>query len=138
MEIIRLNNQAASLASHGKQEDAVICLQHALAALKDTVEMVGTSNDVHICDPSSRCCQPQVVNVLADANINKCTLPTLEPSIESAFEFYDKIFLVSLDETQLRGCCSHQAERRQNLILATISKYIPTKMRLNVADDLPK
>lgn len=121
-----MNNQAASLASQGKQDDAAAYLQHALTALRDNVEMVSNENGTcceHTMPSDGAGCQHQVINVIpAVESSGQCAPKASGPCIEGSFEFYNKIFLVSLDETKLGASCSQDSERRQNFLLATISK----------------
>lgn len=136
METLRLNNEAASLAAQEKQEEAAVCLQQALSALRDSVEMVCNSEPmsfdqvesscIHHCDASTAWCQHQAIDIFPTSTRSLRFAPDGSGRcFEGAFEFYDKIFLVAIDETKSGACSgSYQSQWQQNVMLAAISKSV--------------
>jgi hypothetical protein len=126
MEIIRLNNLAASLVFSGKHEEALGHLQRALSALRDVVNQASNleigschHNIARAVEESHRSHRSKVSPlIIASVQDDR---GTQEASVESAFQFYDKVFRVSPNQIS-RCCCSSQLEKLQHLLLAVISK----------------
>ncbi|CAB9528367.1 expressed unknown protein [Seminavis robusta] len=129
MEIIRMNNFAASMLCNGRNEDAIRYLQNALAGLRGVVNHVGT-NETRSHPPCSSCqhgchgChreEPQApLNITAVQNEEL----TEDGTVQNAFEFYDKVFLIS--NTQTHCCCPAQLEKLQHMLLAVITYNLGT------------
>jgi hypothetical protein len=120
MEIIRLNNLAASIVFSGKHEEGMAHLHCALAALRGVVIQAG--------DLEARRCHhgiPKAREGGTGSPLNIAAVQddqgTHEASVESAFQFYDKVFVVSPNQNFHFGCSS-QLEKLQHLLLAVISK----------------
>ena len=138
METLGLNNHAASLALQEKQEEAAAYLQHALASLRDNVDLVNNdkttatacgpdgSSDMSICDSFPACCQQHEEEeeaMITVAPAAELFVPgrSRRRRFEGAFEFYDNIFQMSVvDETKFG--CSRQSQKLQHFMLAIISK----------------
>ena len=153
MEIIRLNNQAATLLSLGKQEEAALCLQGALTKLRDAVntmdvlehqnqqstDIVTSGANVAGKDDPTEVCSCRHHSRYQEQHLQQCNpwltieplagpnrdMETAEPIVNNTFEFYDKVFLVSLnDDIRSEVGCPQclQIEHVHNLLLAVISK----------------
>ena len=115
MDIIRLNNIAASALSSGKQDDAVYYFQKALSTLR---EIVNSDMDRDESPPCS--CKHHSPSVSIAATHDGGHFASSSPVVENAFEFYDKVFWVDFEGC----CCQRELDRTQNMLLAVISKFL--------------
>ena len=113
METIHLNNFAASLLSAGNHEHSVCYLQKALATLREQVNADMAVDDDHPACSCHHHSPPLTIVSTCDPK-----LAASSATVENAFEFYDKVFMVSFDGC----CCDRQVEKLQNMLLAVISK----------------
>lgn len=121
MDLINLNNVAPSMQDH----DAIDALSKALATLREAVH-ASMETEESVRYPPCSC--PHHIPPITIASTHGGNGVSM--AVENAFEFYDKLFMVSFDGCCC--CCQEQLDKFQNMMLAIISKFDFSQVSLPV------
>ena len=121
MECINLNNVAASLLSSGDQETSLVYFQKALETLRESVRSDMDCWDQHSFRGIKNVDDIHMPSLSIAAMHDGGKFAKAAATVEHAFEFYDRAFLVSAMEGSV---CPSQGKRLHNMLLAVISKLI--------------
>jgi hypothetical protein len=97
----------------------MLYFQKALSTLRDVIS-ADLEAETHAMVHPPCSCRHHDSSLRLQATREVGDFASFPAIVETAFEFYDKVFMVTLGDC----CCERQVEKTKNMLLAAISKFL--------------